>query len=455
MSQLSLPTGHASGQTNNTNNVHLQWHWLLLARIVWVVVVSLTLGLFVASMPSYFAYLHILAATPTTDAGAQLGRQDVQQLQMFGLSINFYAWYSLILNTLFVTVYSIVGLVLFLRKSENRMAFLASFTLILFSVDKNLNMLQTLPSAWDAAIMGINLLGSLSISLFFLLFPSGRFELRWIRFLAVAQVIFWTVNIFLPSTTSPIVGVITFIPFLLMEGSLVVVQIYRYRRLSSTIERQQTKWVVFGTALGLGGYLIGVLLVFGLLRLVFNVNVVVFTICYTLLDGLLLLFPISIGFAIMRSRLWDIDTLINRTLVYGTLTAIIALVYFSLVFTIQFLLRGIINQNNSVAIVISTLAIAALFGPLRRRIQAIIDRRFYRRKYDAAKVVDAFSDTLRNEVDLNQLREHLISVVQDTMQPAHVSLWLRQPTRKTTPLLQSKVHIEEAQAMEQKRGYDV
>jgi hypothetical protein len=119
--------------------------------------------------------------------------------------------------------------------------------------------------------------------------------------------------------------------------------------------------------------------------------------------------------------------LINRTLVYGTLTVLLALVYVGLIFALQFLLRGIISQNNNVAIVVSTLAIAALFQPLRHRIQAIIDRRFYRRKYNAAKTLEAFSATLRNEVDLGQLREQLLNVVQETMQPAHVSLWLRSP----------------------------
>jgi hypothetical protein len=143
----------------------------------------------------------------------------------------------------------------------------------------------------------------------------------------------------------------------------------------------------------------------------------------------LLLIPLTLGIAILRYRLWDIDILINRTLVYGTLTASLALAYFGLIFALQYLLRGMINQNNDVAIVVSTLAIAALFQPLRKRIQAGIDRRFYRRKYDAAKTVAAFSATLRNEVDLTQLREQLLNVVQETMQPAHVSLWLRQPTR--------------------------
>ncbi len=148
--------------------------------------------------------------------------------------------------------------------------------------------------------------------------------------------------------------------------------------------------------------------------------------------------PISFGIAILRYHLYDIDILINRTLVYGTLSAILALVYFGLIFALQYLLRGIINQNNDVAIVISTLMIAALFQPLQRRIQTLIDRRFYRRKYDAAKILKAFSASLRTEVDLTQLREQLVAVVQETMQPSHVSLWLRQPEHQTHENLKHK-----------------
>jgi hypothetical protein len=138
--------------------------------------------------------------------------------------------------------------------------------------------------------------------------------------------------------------------------------------------------------------------------------------------------PIAVGIAVLRYHLYNIDLLINRTLVYGTLTVTLALVYFGGVTATQAIFRTLTGQGSTFAIVVSTLVIAALFNPLRRRIQSFIDRRFYRRKYDARKTLEAFSAQLRNETDLDALSDDLVGVVRETMQPAHVSLWLRPET---------------------------
>jgi hypothetical protein len=201
-------------------------------------------------------------------------------------------------------------------------------------------------------------------------------------------------------------------------------QLYRYWRVSGPIQRHQTKWVVFGTVLaGLGtiGFALPLnssptLAQFGS-PYTFAIQTGVF--------ASLLLIPLSIGVAILRHHLYDIDLLINRTLVYGSLTTVLALVYFGAVVLLQQLFVTLSGHRSTLAVVASTLAIAALFNPLRRRIQAFIDRRFYRRKYDAARTLEAFSAKLRDETDLDALSDDLIGVVQETMQPEHLSLWLR------------------------------
>jgi hypothetical protein len=171
-------------------------------------------------------------------------------------------------------------------------------------------------------------------------------------------------------------------------------------------EYQQMKWFAYGLLLVVFAYLISP---------------------QVLLMPALTLLPIAVGIAILKYRLYDIDVIVNRTLVYGSLTALLALVYFGGVATVQAIFHALTGQEQQpqLAIVVSTLVIAALFNPLRRRIQSFIDRRFYRRKYDAAKTLEAFSAKLREEPDLDALSGDLVGVVRETMQPAHVSLWLR------------------------------
>jgi hypothetical protein len=205
----------------------------------------------------------------------------------------------------------------------------------------------------------------------------------------------------------------------------VVSLVLRYRR-SRGEEREQIKWIVFAASV------VGLLFLIGIvIPLSYGSEPPLW---YELLEVLTVLsyagVPIAVGFAVLKYRLYDIDLLINRALVYGSLTVLLALVYFGGVATTQALFRALTGQEEQpqFAIVASTLVIAAMFNPLRRRIQSFIDRRFYRRRYDAAKTLEAFSAKLRDETDLDALSDDLVGVVRETMQPAHVSLWLRPDT---------------------------
>jgi len=205
--------------------------------------------------------------------------------------------------------------------------------------------------------------------------------------------------------------------------AFVAAQVYRYRRVSGLVERQQTKWVVFSTAVGVVGLTGMNVFAFALLPRGAGMTYFYF-VAWAVAYCLMLLIPVSFGVAVLHSRLWEIDLVINRTLVYGSLTAILALVYFGGVTLLQRVFHSLTGQGSTFAVVAFTLVIAALFNPLRRRIQSFIDRRFYRRKYDAAKTLEAFSARLRDETDLGRLGEDLMGVIKETMQPAHASLWL-------------------------------
>jgi hypothetical protein len=194
--------------------------------------------------------------------------------------------------------------------------------------------------------------------------------------------------------------------------------VVRFRR-ARGVERQQIKWFAFSGVVFCAVFAAGPLL-WSLPQS--SATVWIWPVLF--LAGASTV-PVAVGVAILRHRLYDIDLLINRALVYGPLTAMLALVYFGGVVGLQATLRSLTGQESTLAVVASTLAIAALFNPLRRRVQALVDRRFYRRKYDAARTLEGFSAKLRVETDLDALNDELVRVVRETMQPAHARLWLR------------------------------
>jgi hypothetical protein len=331
-----------------------------------------------------------------------------------------YTAYAVTLTLALMMVCVVVSTVIIWRRSRDRMALIVALFLVTLAPSAVMFNVSASPSPWQVPNEFLSSLFTALFLLVFSLFPTGQFVPRWVRWIIL---VFLTLQI--PVTFFPALN--GFLGFLVSMGELailVVVQLYRYRRLSSPLERQQSKWVVFGFAVLITVYVLGIVpyLIFPVAASPGSLYLPAYA---AVQDFLLPLIPLSFGFAMLRSRLWEIDVLINRTLVYGALTVILAGVYVGLVIGLSALLRGIISQDSGVAIVISTLAIYFLFQPLRRRIQRTIDRRFYRSKYDAAKTVAAFSATLRQEVDLDQLREHLLAVVQQTMQPANVSLWVR------------------------------
>jgi hypothetical protein len=271
-----------------------------------------------------------------------------------------------------------------------------------------------------------------------LLFPDGRLpSRRWrpLAWLSGAVIVLLSVSFGLapgPVASSPTAGIrnpfgLEQFPWLLNAAFVVLPLlllcmlasalslVLRYRRSGGEV-RQQIKWIAFAASFMVLAYLsLSISQFIGEPELLFSVVDLSFT-------GV----PVAIGFAVLKYRLYDIDVVINRTLVYGALTATLALIYFGGVATTQAIFRFLTGQEQQpqLAVVASTLIIAALFNPLRGRIQSFIDRRFYRSKYDARKTLEAFSATLRDETDLEALNSDLIGVVRETLQPAHVSMWL-------------------------------
>ena len=417
------PRDEAHPAASSTTPGRWQWNWYRVAQMAWVLLALVLLANLVVSLPSYFQYvgtvctLHDLSNCQTD----QLAPVYVQIFHQLHLPIALVAGFFAVLTFAVSVLYWVIALLIFWRKSGEWIGLSVSLLLVIFGsiglvgtngTEQTPQLLQLLYNFFGNFVLGP------AVVLFLFTFPTGRFTPRWslVAFVLGCGAL---VLSSLPVTSSLISSGLV---IALMFPLVLIVQVYRYVRVYDSVQRQQTKWFVFGTSI-----VVSLFLIYGLLGTVAPTSPwnQLFTGPFWLLVWAILLLCVAIP--ILRYRLWDIDVIINRTLVYGSLTALLALVYVSLVIGLGSLVRLFTGQisQSPVVIVASTLVIAALFQPLRHRLQRFIDRRFYRRKYDAAKTLEAFSATLRNEVELSQLREHLVAVVQETMQPAHVSLWLR------------------------------
>ncbi len=413
----------ASSAGSGASGGRLRGRWLAAARAVWVAAAAPVVALFIFGLPAYYEQFRTLSVIGDL-AYREMARENLAQL---GLSPEFYAGYYVALGVALAAACFAVAAGLFARRSGEPVALFVALTLVLLGTTftGSTGTLTEIGPLWGRLGEVLETLSLASVFLFFFLFPDGRFTPRWTRWLAAAYVAYAGAALFSGSLIGSEEGPV--LPYALALAALLVfglaAQIYRYRRVSGPVERQQTKWVVFGFAAALAGQA-------GIVSLqAFVPSLEPGTLAELTgagaACGFMLLIPLSLGVAVLRHRLWDIDVVINRTLVYGTLSVLLALVYSGGVFGLQSVFRALSGQDSQAAVVVSTLAVAALFVPLRRRTQATIDRRFYRHKYDAEKTLRRFAATLRQEVEPGSLERDLVSVVSETVQPEHVSLWLR------------------------------
>jgi hypothetical protein len=397
--------------------------WLWLAHIAWWLLLLTGVVRFIRLIPVNLAAYRQLCDQPTeicAQIGLPLSAELVETLATYGISLATYRLVALGLPFLSTIIWLLVGLLIYWRKRDDWMALLTSLLLMLTGLALgSIAGVNDASPTWTFTGHFFNTFPFLLFAIFFALFPNGRFVPRFFRLLLpiwlVLLLIPWT-RLGLTPTLATLFDALVWFPF--WFGGILA-QWYRYRITSTPIERSQTRWVMFG---------LGVVAVGLAINIILSESNPTWALILRYSNWLSLIFtavPVSIGIAILRYRLWDIDVLIRKTLVYGILTTLLALFFSGGVVLLQRLFIIVTGEGSELAVVASTLAIAALFTPLRRRIQRSIDRRFYRRQYDAVQTLAHFADVARNETDLEQLTAQLLHVIDDTMQPVSVGLWLR------------------------------
>jgi hypothetical protein len=384
-----------------------------------------------SSIPSYYDGVTSLTIQPQDVPGANYPTNESveQSAAEHGMTLSQFAVEQIVFHSAMVLLFMAVAIVIVFRAKWNWFAWYSACVLVFiaeFAFYDEVYVAHYLPLwVFEAGALFWPL-----ILLYFFLFPNGKPVPRGALWVIAPSLVFhfaFQMSGFLLILFPNIPAKLTFENLVGPAQTLIIVvflfifgcQVYRYLRVSTREEKQQTKWFLLG--------FFYFLVLSTLSEMLGSKNP------YRAEVGLLIFafIPLSVGVAILRYRLFDIDVIIRRTLVYGALTLTLGLVYFGSVILLQSLFGTITGQENSpVAIVISTLAIAALFTPLRRRIQNDIDRRFYRKKYDAEKIVAAFGASLREQVDLEDLQAQIVAVVEETLQPEQVSLWLRKTEKE-------------------------
>jgi hypothetical protein len=408
-----------------------------LTRAAWLALAGLVLALMISGTPAYFDLLR----TPCSGEGCayfQLPEASAAALAQAGMAPPAYAGYLIGLTGTTLAVVWALAAILFWRSTTQWMAVYLSFGLLAISPTffavLAIALVQQSPG-WRWPVGLLQGLGIWVVLTFGFLFPSGHFVPAWTRpaayglaASATAMLVFSSLEGVLQADQPA--GQAWLVVLLASMLGSAAAQVYRYRRVSGPVERQQAKWVVFGFVLFIGDALLFMLA--GLLPVFHRpglANAFYYLIGGTINVLIFLVLLACVALSILRYRLWDIDVLIRRTLIYSVLTAVLGLAYLGSVLVLQPVLAGLTGQGTELANVLSTLAVAALFGPVRGRVQRAIDKRFYRKKYDAARVLAAFGGNLRDETDLGTLAARLEAVVDETMQPASVGLWLRADRR--------------------------
>ena len=360
---------------------HLHGRSLIVVRLVWVGVAVFTLTVFAAAIPAEFAQFHT-ACDPDGCANRQLSQEDLHALRGFGLSLGFYAVYAVAVDVFFAVVYGAVAALMFWRRPDDRMAIFVSLALLTFGVatfPDTMGVLAAQTSIWRLPVAFLQSLGAIAFGLFLFLFPDGRFVPTWTRWVALVWIVWQVPKHWFPEwTASNSAGWTIWLALAIWSGALgtiVYSQVYRYRHVSNAVQRQQIKWVVFGISAALAGFLGTNLALTALFPEPASAGALLAHLAGHLVTvSALLLIPISIGFAILRYRLWGIDLVVNRTLVYSTLTVIVAGLYVLVVGGLGTLLQA---QGSLIVSLLATGLVAVLFAPLRDRLQRGVNSLMY------------------------------------------------------------------------------